>query len=84
LSAAPLPVPLDRLARHCHAVIARIDAPDGAVARRLHEMGFDEGVHVEMLHRGPVGGDPIAVQVGDMVVALRRAMAAHILTVLPA
>ena len=39
---------------------------------RLHEMGFDEGVEVEVLHRGPIGGDPIAVQVCGMTVAMRR------------
>lgn len=39
---------------------------------RLYEMGFDEGVEVEVLHRAPLGGDPIAVQVGGMVVAMRR------------
>lgn len=39
---------------------------------RLYEMGFDEGVEVEILHRGPIGGDPIAVQVGGMMVAMRR------------
>ncbi|MCH8684762.1 FeoA family protein [Pedomonas mirosovicensis] len=42
---------------------------------RLYEMGFDEGVEVEVLHRGPIGGDPIAVQVGGMIVAMRRAEA---------
>jgi ferrous iron transport protein A len=44
-------------------------------ARRLHELGFDEGVDVELLHRAPFGGDPLAVRVGNMVVALRRSMA---------
>ena len=47
-------------------------------ARRLREMGFDEGVDVELLHRGPIGGDPIAVRVGNTVVALRRHFAAAI------
>jgi ferrous iron transport protein A len=31
-----------------------------------------------MLHRAPFGGDPLAVRVGNMVVALRRSMAALI------
>jgi ferrous iron transport protein A len=61
---------------------AQISAIDGvgdeAATRRLHEMGFDDGVDVEVLHRGPVGGDPIAVRVGNMTVALRKTMASRI------
>ena len=59
------------------ATIASIDAGgfDPVTARRLHEMGFDEGVDVELLHLGPVGGDPLAVRVGNMTVALRRSLA---------
>ena len=40
------------------------------MAQRL---GFD--VDVELLHRAPFGGDPLAVRVGNIVVALRRSMA---------
>ena len=47
-------------------------------ARRLRELGFDEGVRVEALHYGPVGSDPIACRVGRMTVAIRRAHAAAI------
>lgn len=54
------------------------DVGDETATRRLHEMGFDDGVDVEVLHRGPVGGDPIAVRVGNMTVALRRALAVRI------
>ena len=39
---------------------------------RLREMGFDEGLKVELLHQSPIGKDPIAVRVGTMTVALRR------------
>lgn len=45
-------------------------------AGRLHEMGFDEGVDLELLHRAPLGGDPLAVRVGNMTVALRKSLAA--------
>ena len=56
------------------ARIVSIDAAGGTedLHLRLYEMGFDEGVEVEVLHRGPIGGDPIAVQVGGMTVAMRR------------
>jgi ferrous iron transport protein A len=40
--------------------------------RRLLEMGFVEGAHIEVLHEGLIGRDPIAVRVDDMRVALRR------------
>jgi len=39
---------------------------------RLREMGFAEGVSVELLHQSLFGKDPIAVRVGAMTVALRR------------
>jgi len=39
---------------------------------RLLEIGFEEGLIVEVLHQGPVGRDPIAVRIGNMTVALRR------------
>lgn len=42
---------------------------------RLRELGFDEGVEVEVRHRGVIGGDPIAVRVGTNVVAMRKAFA---------
>jgi ferrous iron transport protein A len=61
------------------AIISAIDAVgDEVTARRLHEMGFDDGVDIELLHRGPVGGDPLAVKVGNMVVALRKSLAGRI------
>ena len=60
------------------AVIVAVDRAqrDPAGAQRLHEMGFDEGVDIELLHRAPLGGDPLAVRVGNMTVALRKSLAA--------
>jgi ferrous iron transport protein A len=44
--------------------------------RRLRELGFDEGVAVEPLHGGGfVARDPLAVRIGRMTVAIRRAHA---------
>ncbi len=47
--------------------------------RRLRELGFDEGVAVEPLHgAGFITRDPLAVRIGRMTVAIRRAHAAAI------
>lgn len=45
-------------------------APD--MIDRLREIGFSEGLSIEVLHQSPFGKDPIAVKVGAMTVALRR------------
>lgn len=70
-------IDIDRMLRGQKAQIIAIDrlGLDPLTARRLHELGFDEGVDVEVVHRAPFGGDPLAVRVGNMVVALRRSMA---------
>jgi len=71
---------LNDLRRGECATIARIAGvgDDEVTVRRLHEMGFDDGVEVEMLHHGPVGGDPVALRVGSMVIGLRKALAGMI------
>ena len=51
------------------------DSLETAEANRLRHFGFDEGVMVEPLHLGPLGRDPIAIRVGRMTVAIRRAHA---------
>jgi len=53
------------LSHHC-------DLPEGELERRLIELGFTEGAHVEILHEGLFGRDPIAVRVNDSTVAIRR------------
>lgn len=74
-------VSLEQLALRQHATVAAIDWDRLAVpeARRLRELGFDEGVDVEVLHRARLGGGPIACRIGRMTVALRRAVAGAIL-----
>lgn len=69
---------LDELPLRQSAQIATIDwaALEPAEAKRLRELGFDEGVAVEALHSGSIfGRDPIACRVGRMTVAIRRAQA---------
>jgi ferrous iron transport protein A len=60
---------------------ARIAAVDWSVlvdeeAQRLRALGVDVGAKVAVAHRGVLGGrDPIALTIGRMTVALRRAHA---------
>ena len=65
-----------------HSAMAPGTLPDEfahELERRLLEIGFVEGAEVEVLHEGFIGGDPIAVRVDDMSVALRRREANAIL-----
>ena len=68
---------LDQLSIGRRARIAAIDWAQlhQSDAIRLRQFGFDEGVSVEPLHNGPFGRDPLAVRVGRMTVAIRRAHA---------
>lgn len=60
---------------------ARIAAVDWAAlgeeeGQRLRALGLDAGARVAVAHRGIFGGaDPLAVTIGRMTVALRRAHA---------
>ena len=56
---------------------------DNDLERRLLEIGFVEGAHVEILHTGPIGGDPLAIRIDDMRVAVRRRDADAILIRIP-
>ncbi len=71
---------LDELPLRRPATVSTIDwtALRPAEARRLRELGFDQGVTIEALHVGPIGRDPIACRIGRMTIALRRALAASI------
>lgn len=71
---------LDQLPLGQKSRIAAIDwsALDPAAARRLRELGFDDGVGIEALHRSAFRG-PIACQVGRMIIALRRVQAAAVM-----
>lgn len=72
-------VTLDLLPLGSTARITRIDwnALVDEEARRLRALGLEEGAKVKLAHRGVFGGrDPIAIAVGRMIVAVRRAHAA--------
>jgi ferrous iron transport protein A len=70
-------VRLDQLPLNSPAKVSSIAWSELAdtAAKRLRELGFDEGVTVEAVHVAPFGKDPIACRVGRMTVALRRAQA---------
>lgn len=50
------------------------DALGAGEARRLRELGLDEGVGIALLHRAPLGGT-LACRIGRMTVAMRRHVA---------
>ncbi|WP_417321145.1 FeoA family protein [Erythrobacter aureus] len=64
-----------------HDKAARIVAVDWAVlaedeGKRLKALGVDEGTEVAIVHRGVFGTrDPLALRIGRMTIALRRAHA---------
>ncbi len=69
---------LDGLDSGVPASIVAVDwdglAPDEA--KRLRALGVDEGAELEVTHRGVFGTrDPLALRIGGMTIALRRAHA---------
>jgi ferrous iron transport protein A len=68
---------LDQLPYRRTAVVAAVEwaALSEPEQRRLRNLGLDEGVEVEALHGGPVGRDPLAIRIGRMTLAMRRAHA---------
>jgi ferrous iron transport protein A len=70
-------VSLDDLPYHTPATVTEIqwDALSEGDARKLRNLGFDEGVAIESLYGAPFGRDPLAVRIGRMQIALRLAQA---------
>ena len=66
---------LSQLPNGAHALVDRVfsGAPEvsGATVQRLEELGFIAGEPVLMLRRGPGGREPLAVQIGETLFALR-------------
>jgi ferrous iron transport protein A len=77
-------VRLDQLPLGTASRIAAVDwaGMTPGEARRLRELGFDDGVSIQPLHRGAMRG-PLACRVGRMTVAIRSALASAV-TVEPA
>lgn len=60
-------------------VISLDSDEDDVLVRRLLELGFLPGETVELRHRAPFGGGPLAVAIRGTVIGLRRREAEHIL-----
>ena len=71
---------LNQLAQRTPAIVERVEdlSPNDAVARRLRELGFVAGEEVQVVAAGPLGAEPLLVQVGYTRFALRQAEAARV------
>ena len=66
---------LSDLPNGTQATVAMLDPAsegiDATTLRRLSELGFIPGEPVQVLRRGPGGREPLAVLIGDTMLALR-------------
>lgn len=71
---------LAELPRRTPGIVESVEehASNDSIARRLRELGFVAGEPVEVIALGPLGGEPILVQVGYTRFALRRTEAARV------
>ena len=71
---------LSELAKGATAVIQDVEdsQQNDPISRRLRELGFVRGEPVRIVAQGPIGGDPLLVEIGFTRFALRRAEAARI------
>ena len=68
------------LPRGAEATVRLVEdiAPADPIAGRLRDLGFVPGEPVRVVAHGPIGADPLVVQVGFTRFALRRAEAARV------
>jgi ferrous iron transport protein A len=61
-------------------VVRQVDdqSPGDAIARRLRDLGFVAGESVRLVARGPLGREPLLVQVGFTRFALRSSEAGRV------
>jgi len=71
---------LTDLPRRTPAIVESVvdHGPQDSIARRLRELGFVNGEEVEIVAKGPLGAEPLLVQVGFTRFALRRSEAARV------
>ena len=73
-------VRLTDLPKGSPAVVSRVDDAHAgdAIAQRLRDFGFVDGEPVRVVARGPLGADPLLIQIGSTRFALRRSEAARV------
>ena len=71
---------LSDLAKGATAVIHEVEDVNlnDPISRRLRELGFVRGEPVRIVAQGPIGGDPLLVQIGFTRFALRKSEAARV------
>ena len=78
---------LSELPNGAHALVQRVfrgaNEVNDATVQRLEELGFIAGEPVLMLRRGPGGREPLAVQVGETLFALRLVEASSVEVTVP-
>lgn len=71
---------LSELPAGANAIVQHVEEaiPSDPIARRLRDIGFVAGEPIKLVAQGPVGGDPLLVQIGFTRFALRRSEAARV------
>lgn len=71
---------LSDLIKGARAVVRAVEDEHAAdpIARRLRDLGFVPGEPVRLVACGPLGGEPVLVQIGYTRFALRRAEARRV------
>ena len=71
---------LSELQKGTAALVQAVEdaTPSDAIAQRLRDLGFVKGEPVKVVALGPIGADPVLVQVGYTRFALRRSEAARV------
>lgn len=72
---------LSTLGKGIQAIVSAVHdhGPQDIIARRLRDLGFVPGEPVSVVAHGPLGGEPMVVQIGFTRFALRQAEAARVM-----
>jgi len=73
------PIPLSQLPKAKTALITGFSDQNSGLETRLREIGFAEGDHVSVQHKGLFGGNPISVSLNGALIALRKQDASAVL-----